>query len=193
MEIVKYEINKNILTIGFKENDSKGNPFIVYTQVFYDTSKTKQELLQSAYEQCRSAIEYEKTQTEHCIVSDTQGEDFIPEISKVTKLQIDFTSLSGKALDQYENTVSTNITFSIEGTDKAIIKDGKITEQIVVADTEYNVVATYENLVEKQKRTIFASKIIPTQVLESDKQMANFILDTTNRLDVIEKKINGGA
>lgn len=193
MQIIKYEANKNILTVGFKDIDTSENNFVVYTQIPVDSTKAKQELLQRAYKQCKNSIDYEKTQTEHNLTTDETGDEFTPEVSKLTKLQIDFENLKGVALDQYGDIVSTEIVFTVEGTDKAVIKDGKIVEQLVAADTEYNIVATYESLAEKQKKVIYAPKVIPTQVSETDKQVANFILDTTNRLDTIEKKINGGA
>ena len=84
MKVVKYEIDKNILTVGFAEND-----FIVYTQLAYNATKTKQELLQKAYEQCKSAIDYEKTQEEHAFEWDGKGgEDFTPALPKAKSIEL---------------------------------------------------------------------------------------------------------
>lgn len=188
MQIVKYEINKNILTIGYKENN-----FVVYSQIVYDATKTKEELLQNAYIQCRNAIEYEETQTEHSLLTEEKGEEFIPEQSKTVKLVADFNNFTGKVLDQYGETISANTIFTIEGANKAKIENGKIVEQPVIADTEYFIVAKCGDFIEKQKRVIYAPKVVQPQVSENEIQLASFILDTTSRIENIEKKINGGV
>lgn len=158
MQIVKYEFNKNILTVGFKESD-----FVVYSQIFYDESKTKDNLLQEAYIQCRSAIEYEKTQIEHSFITETEGEEFIPQPPIPIRLNVDFITLTGKVLDQYGDVYSTDIILSVEGTDKARIDGKTIIEDFVTVDTEYFIVAKFEGLEEKQKRVIYAPKIVEPQ------------------------------
>jgi len=84
LKVVKYEVNKHILTVGFNVAD-----FVVYTDIYYDENKTKQELLQQAYEQCRKSIEYEKTQEEPSILWDgEEGEVFVPEDPKVSMVKL---------------------------------------------------------------------------------------------------------
>lgn len=150
MQTIKYEINKNILTVGFNEAI-----FVVYADVPYDSSKTKQELLQQAYEQCRNAIEYEKTQEEPSIlfkpIADEEYEEFVPEEPKATKIIADFNNLVGEVLDQYGEFYSNDIKFYIDDTNKAKIENNKIIEEKVEKDIEYFIVAEYGELREKAK------------------------------------------
>lgn len=149
MQVVKYEINNNSLTVGFKVDD-----FVVYSQIAYDKNKTKSRLLQQAYIQCKKAIEYEKTLEEHSFTSDEVGSIFVPEAPKPAKLKIDFNNLSGVVLDQYGDNYSSEVAFTIYGTDKAKIESGVIIEDVVEGDTEYHIVASYGSLTETEKRVI---------------------------------------
>lgn len=145
MQIVKYETNKNILTVGFKEKD-----FVVYAQIFNDTQKTKQELLQKAYKQCKKSIDYEKTLTEHSLVTELDGEEFIPEIPKFDFLEIDvpkyiefeenqesiIVELNSITKDQYGDGVNVNVIYSstvgvIENNTLTIPKVNEITDVVI--------------------------------------------------------------
>lgn len=175
MQIVKYEINKDILTVGFKVDD-----FIVYSQIAYDNDKSKNELLQSAYEECKKAIDYEKTLSQHSFITDKEGEEFTPEEAKPAKLIVDFNNLTGKVLDQYGDIYSEEVEFSIEDTDKARIEDNEVVEEEVEETTEYYVVAKYNDLEKKQKRIIFASE--PDRVNELREEILTH-LSRINELD----------
>lgn len=85
LEIVKYEVERGILTVGFKDVEHR---FVVYTSLAYDETKTKDELLQQAYIQARPAIEYERTLKEHSITTNQKGEPFTPEPPKPNKIII---------------------------------------------------------------------------------------------------------
>lgn len=142
MQIVKYQINKDILTVGFKVDN-----FIVYSQIAYDENKTKDELLQLAYIQAKTSIEYEKTLDEHSFVTDEEGVVFVPEQPKPLKLDVDFSSLTGKVLDQYGDIYSEEgIDFYIEGTDKVKIENGEIIVDYIEDTIEYKIVAKYGDL-----------------------------------------------
>lgn len=82
------------------------------------------------------------------------------------KLDVDFNNLIGNILDQYGDVFSTDITFSIEGTDKARIQDTSIIEEDVREDIEYYIVAKYKELEEKQKRIIEVKKPTEVEMLE---------------------------
>lgn len=164
MQIVEYEINKNILIVGFKVDN-----FIVYSQIAYDENKTKHELIQLAYEQVKQTIDYEKTLEKHSFITDIEGEEFIPEEPKPKYLEIDFNALTGTVLDQYRDVYSTDIKFIIEGTDKARIEENTIIENIAEEDTEYFVVARYGDLEERQKRIIHAP--VPDKIGELENQL----------------------
>ncbi|MGO5076203.1 hypothetical protein ACTQ4K_20305, partial [Clostridium sporogenes] len=107
MQIVKYSIDDNILTVGFKEDN-----FVVYSSISYDNTLFKNELLQKAYLQIKDVIEYEKTLDQHSFITEETGEEFIPEQSKLNKLEVDFNKLQGKVIDQYGNVISTDVIFS---------------------------------------------------------------------------------
>ncbi|ASN72267.1 hypothetical protein 10S12_5 [uncultured Caudovirales phage] len=167
MQIIEYKIEGNILTVGFKEDN-----FVVYSQIAHDNEKSKQELLQKAYEQCKSSIDYEKTLEEHSITTDKEGEEFIPQGPYASKLEIDFNSLTGKVLDQYNDLYSPDIIFCIEGTDKAKIRDNIIIEESTEQDVEYYVVAKYMDLEERQKRIIYAPRPQePNKIEELEKEI----------------------
>jgi hypothetical protein len=188
VKIIKYEINKNILTVGFNEDN-----FVVYSSIAYDPNKTKQELLQQAYIQCKDAIEYEKTQDEPSILWNSGGdeeyeeyEEFTPEEPKANKLVVDFNNLTGEVLDQYCELYSTEVTFYIEGTDKAKIENNTVVESEVETDTEYFIAAKYNELVEKQKRIIYAPIIVDEPVDDEKIAMAEAIVDLNNRIQKLE-------
>lgn len=180
MQIIKYELNNNILAVGFKEDN-----FVVYVDIAYDSSLSKQELLQRAYIQVKSIIEYEKTQVEHSIIMVETGEGFIPETPKPTRLIIDFCRLKGKTLDQYGEVYSTDTAFSVEVTDKAIIQNEQIIEQEVSVDTY--IVAKYNDLVEKQKRTIYTPKTAKEPVNNNLADVYEAIIGLDNRISKIEE------
>lgn len=177
MQIVKYDIQDNIVEVGFKE----GN-FVVYTQIAYDENKTKQELLQLAYIQAKSSIDYEKTLDKHSFISEEEGEKFIPDIPKPTKVDVNFNELKGEVLDQYGDVYSTSVEFSIERTDKARIEDNTIIEDEVEEDEEYFIVARYNDLEEKQKRVIYVSK--PSELDLLQQQISDISRNSANKHEV---------
>lgn len=150
IQVVEYKINNNNLLVGFKVDN-----FVVYSQVAYDENKTKNELLQLAYQKCKKAIDYEKTLSQHSFVIEEEGEEFIPENPKPAKLVIDFNNLTGKVLDQYGDIYSEEVEFSIEGTDKIVLSDNGITiVDEIEGEIEYYIVAKYRDLQERQKRIL---------------------------------------
>ena len=74
---------------------------------------------------------------------------------KEARLDADFYGLTGKVYDKYGDVMDLPITFTIEGTDKAKIEDGKLVEEEVDEKVEYEIVATVGDLVEKQQRVIY--------------------------------------
>ena len=152
MQIVKYEMKKNILVVGFKEVG-----FVVYSQLFFDETKTREVLLQDAYIQVRSAIEYEKTQAEHSITTDETGEEFIPEIPRVAKVIIDsediqsyFSCLqtgdltqqfTAKVYDQYGDEINKAVSFTLDTTPANVtLSNGLLT--VVQVDNDYDLILT---------------------------------------------------
>ena len=177
MQVVKYDIQDNILEVGFKEDN-----FVVYTQIGYDENKTKEELLQLAYIQAKPSIDYEKTLDRHSFITKKEGEEFIPENPKPSKLNVDFNNLSGEILDQYGDIYSTNIDFFIEGTDKARIENDIVIVDEVEEDEEYFVVAKYDNLEERQYRTIYA--LVPSEFELLQQQISEVDNNTAKRHEI---------
>ena len=171
MQIVKYEINKNILTVGFKEDN-----FVVYAQVGFDENKTKDELVQLAYIQAKPSIKYEKTLNEHSFITDEVGEVFIPELPKPTNLDVNFDSLTGKVLDQYGNVFDGEVIFTIDS-DVARIEDGTIVEDEVEEDTEYKIIASYNDLIVQENRIIHPFTPNETDILKYEIEELRQVID----------------
>ncbi|MBA4509920.1 hypothetical protein H1057_18035 [Clostridium sporogenes] len=181
MQIVKYSVEDKALIVGFKEND-----FVVYTTIEFEEHLSKQELLQKAYLQVRETIKFERTQTEHSFTTDLTGEEFIPQESQVEKMYVDFNNLTGQVVDQYGNVISKEIIFTVEGTNKAKIKNNKIVEDEVEKDTEYYIIAKYKDLEKRQKRIIYCTKIVEERIDPEKIVIAEAIVDLNNRVQKLE-------
>ena len=185
MQIVKYEEQENSILVGFKKHN-----FVVYGMIGKIEGLTKEQHLQKLYEQCKSAIDYEEERylqgKSNSILTELEGEEFVPEEPKPLSLVADFNSLTGKVLDQYRKLYSIDVIFSIEGTDKAKIENNTVVESEVEENVEYSVVAKYNELVEKQKRIIYAPIIVDEPVDDEKVAMAEAIVDLDNRITILE-------
>lgn len=129
MQIVKYEVLRGILTVGFRVDN-----FVVFSTIPHDDSKTKGELLQEAYKRVKKTIDYERTQTEHSFVTYEEGEVFIPDAPIVSKIVIEgdrvvqfsdaeteskTVELTAIAFDQYGAPIST--AFDWQGADGGVL------------------------------------------------------------------------
>lgn len=165
MQIIKYEINKNILTVVFKENDINTNVFVVYTDIAYDSNLTKEQLLQNAYIQCKSAIDYEKTQTDHTITTDIVGDDFVPDSPKVSNVVIDKNNIvscfncleSGnltqqyvaKVYDQYGDIINNTVDFILDTIPENVtLVNGLFTVGQIDNDYNLTLTATYNGVLD---------------------------------------------
>ena len=194
---MKYEIDKNILTVGFAEND-----FIVYTQLAYDNTKTKQELLQKAYEQCKSAIDYEKTQEEHAFEWDgVGGEEFVPEPhnAKIVELIADRYShqfelgqetveivLSVEVQDQYGEAYDGAVQFA---TTLGSVAGNILTIPKVDVFTKVEVTASSGGVEDTKELFIYPyvePQIVDERVDEEITAMAEAIIDLDSRLSALE-------
>lgn len=171
IQIISYEVEKSILIVGFKVND-----FVVYSSIGYDSKKTKQQLLQLAYEQVKQTIDYEKTLDEHSFVTEEGGEEFTPEPPKPTKLDVNFDSLTGKVLDQYGNVFDGEVIFTIDS-DVARIEDGIIVEDEVEEDTEYKIIASYNDLIVQENRIIYLLIPSETDILKNEIEELKQVID----------------
>lgn len=192
MKVVKYEIDKNILTVGFAESN-----FIVYTQLANDTTLTKQELLQKAYEQCKSAIDYEKTQEEHAFEWDgVGGEEFVPESpnAKIVELIADRyfhqfeigqetveIALSADVKDQYDETYDGAVQFA---TTYGNISENTLIIPSVTEHTEVVITAEIEGI--SDTKTIQLFPYIEPQVIQPEPTVEDYLLDLDYRISCIK-------
>lgn len=82
-------------------------------------------------------------------------DDLILPKPKEKTMDIDFYNLTGKVYDQYGEPMDKEISFEVQGTDKARIENNKIIEEEVEEITSYFIVAKCGELVEKQERFIY--------------------------------------
>lgn len=197
MQIVKYEVNDDLLIVGFKEMN-----FVVYSQIPYYSGLTKQQLLQKAYEQCKHAIDYEKTQTKHSFEWDgVDGEEFVPEPpkAKIVELTADRYShqfelgqetveivLSVKVQDQYGE--------AHDGTVQFVTTLGSVTDNILTIPkvdvfTKVEVTAICDGVEDTKEFFIYPyvePQIVGEHVDEEIIAMAEAIIDLDSRLSALE-------
>ena len=197
MKVIKYEVGRNILTVGFAESN-----FIVYTQLANDTTLTKQELLQKAYEQCKPAIDYEKTQADHSFEWDgVGGEEFVPEPpnAKIVELIADRYShqfeigqetveivLSVEVQDQYGE--------AYDGVVQFVTTLGSVTGNILTIPkvdvfTKVEVTASCDGVEDTKELFIYPyvePQIVDEHVDEEIIAMAEAIIDLDSRLSALE-------
>jgi len=190
---VKYEIDKNVLTVGFAEDN-----FIVYTQLAYDTTFTKQELLQKAYEQCKPAIDYEKTQVEHSFEWDgVGGEEFVPLSPKAKSIElildksfIQFEAnqetteiaLSANVKDQYGETYDGAVQFA---TTLGSVVGNILTIPKVDVFTKVEVTASSGG-VEDTKELFIYPYVEPQVILEPTPTIEDYLFNLDYRISCIE-------
>lgn len=87
LQIIDYQETEATVLVGFKKHN-----FAVYGQIGKIEGFTKEQHLQKLYEQCKSAIDYETERYNqgkpNSIVTDLEGEEFIPELPKIKTLQL---------------------------------------------------------------------------------------------------------
>ena len=202
MQVIKYETNKNILTVGFKDIDTAGNNFVVYTQIHTDSTKTKQELCQQAYEQCRSAIDFEKTQTEHGLITDETGDEFTPEVSKAITIEINGQNViqsnnttvtsqyTAMVKNQYDEVLNDTVTWSIEPAveNVSINAAGLISVGIITADKDIALKVTCGDINNTLNVKILKPQVIKESVDDDKVAMAEALIDLNTRLKALESK-----
>ncbi|MBC8590600.1 hypothetical protein [Wansuia hejianensis] len=175
IQVIDYKEVDNIISAGFKKHN-----FVVYGQIGNIEGFTKKQYLQALYEQCKAAIDYETDRFNqglpNHLVSKEEGETFIPDHPKPTTLRIDFDNLSGVVLDQYGDVYSTNVEFTIEGTNRVRIEGNRVIEDEVEESEEYQIVAKYSDLVETQSRTV--NVIYPDNIESLEQSIAELTLET---------------
>lgn len=97
IQVINYRETDNSITTGFKKYN-----FVVYGEIGIIEGFTKEQYLQKLYEQCKSSIDYETERynqgSPNSIVTDLEGEEFIPEEPKLRILKL----LLGKEYVEFE-------------------------------------------------------------------------------------------
>ena len=196
MQIVKYEIIDNILTVGFKEDN-----FVVYSSIAYDESKNKNELLQQAYKQIKHTIDYERTLDKHSFTTEEEGEVFVPEAPRANeiKLSVDTYHIQFEELqetanvillteikDQYGDDYTGNINFT---TTYGTIEDNILTVPKVTEYTEVIVSAEINGITDTITIQVYpyAKPQIVDEFIDEEKiAIAEAIIDLDARISTIE-------
>ena len=149
MKLLKYEKQGNNVFVAFLQDN------ILKSATVADGGRNREEILQDAY----------------ILAKDQVGEEILMEDITLPepvlkRIKVDFNTLTGIALDQYGDEIEQEITFEVEGTDKARIEGGELIEDTVENDVSYFIVAKAGDLEERQERTIYAP-VVP-QPSEAD-------------------------
>lgn len=203
LEIVKYEVEKGILTVGFKDVE-KG--FVVYASVPYDENKSKDQLIQEAYIQAYPSIKYERSLDTHSITTNETGLPFTPEPSHPARIEIqapdkiEFTSeemeetsapVNVLVYDQYGELYDTEVSLF---TDLGTIEEGILKIPKVDSYREATITATVGNLTESKIIQVFPYYLPvndnPSGISNEMIFMAEAIVDLESRLTALEQRLS---
>lgn len=112
-------------------------------------NRNKEEILKDAY------ILLKNTERVRFDGNIDDCEDLILPASKEKFMNINFYNLTGKVYDQYGEEMVKEISFTIEGTNKAKIENGKLVEEDVEEMTPYFIVAKCGDIEKKEERFIY--------------------------------------
>lgn len=144
MKILKYETFGKDTIVSILFDDGTYN----VTKIL-DNSRPREEILKDGYIILKNTERYPYT-------GDTKDlEDLILPTPTLTFIAVDFYDFYGKAYDQYGEEIQADITFEIQGTDKARIENGKLITEEVQEETSFFIVAKCGTLEEKQERTLY--------------------------------------
>lgn len=167
MKLLKYidDGNRALVAILFDDNTYAETTVI-------SKNRDKQDILKDAYiiSKNKEKFTFEGNKDEY--------EDLVLEAPKPNTLDVNFYELSGKVYDQYGNEIQAEITFSVEGTDKAKIENGKLVEEDVEEMTPYFIVAKCSELQQKEEKIIYPVN-----------KRTNTELDLEKRLEATEKAV----
>ncbi len=112
-------------------------------------NRSKEDILKDAYILLRNVdrVRFDGNKDDY--------EDLVLEAPKPNTLDVNFYNLSGKAYDQYGNEIQAEITFSVEGTDKAKIEKSELIEEEVTEITSFFIVAKCGDIEKKEERFIY--------------------------------------
>lgn len=178
MKILKYETYGKDTVVAILFDDGTYN----VTKIL-DNSRPKEEILKDGYIILKNSERYP-------YVGDTKDlEDLMLPTPTPTFMKVDFYNLTGKVFDQYGDEIFKDITFEIQGTNKAKIENNKLITEEVTEITSYFIIAKCGNLEEKQERKLYPKpeepKPQPDMTATLFKEVANLKIDA-----IKDKQIN---
>ena len=112
-----------------------------------------------------------------------------PQSVATTIINVDFNNFTADIYDQFGDKMNVDVTFEIEGTG-ARIENGKIVEDEVTEDTSYFIVARYENLEERQERTVYAPREVkPSEIDIMNKKVELLASENEAKDDLLQEII----
>lgn len=144
MKLIEYQNIENYKKVSLLFNNNK-----YATTYIVDDNRPKNEILKDAY------ILLKNADKKDYIGDISKLEDIELERPKVTNLDVDFYNLTVKVYDQYGDEIQEQVSFTIEGTDKARIENNNVIEEEVEKETSFFIVAKVGTLEERQERTIY--------------------------------------
>lgn len=144
MKLIQYEDDGNRATVAILFDDNTYSETTVISK-----NRDKQDILKDAYiiSKNKEKFTFEGNKDDY--------EDLVLEAPKPNTLDINFYNLSGKAYDQYGNEIQAEITFSVEGTDKAKIEKNELIEEEVTEITSFFIVAKCGDVEKREERFIY--------------------------------------
>ena len=173
MKLLNYEDdgNRALVAILFDNNTYAETTVI-------SKNRDKQDILKDAYiiSKNKEKFTFEGNKDEY--------EDLVLESPKPNTLDVNFYELSGKVYDQYGNEIQAEITFSVEGTDKAKIEKGELIEEEVTEITSSFIVAKCGDIEKREERFIYP-KVKPK---EPPKKEPNEVEKLEAKVNVLEEQ-----
>lgn len=172
MKLLQYidDGNRALVAILFDDN--------TYTETtIVSTKRNKKDILKDAYILSKN-IERKKFDGNM-----DDYEDLILEESKPNSLDVNFYDFTGKVYDQYGEEVKKEISFSIEGTDKAKIENNKLIEEEVKELTSYFIVAKCGDVEKREERFIY-----PKNEAQEHKKEPTETEKLTAKVNVLEEQ-----
>lgn len=112
-------------------------------------NRSKEDILKDAYILLKNA---ERVRFEGDV---KDYDDLILPPPKEKSIDVNFYDLTGKVFDQYGEVMDKEISFEVQGSDKARIENNKVIEGEVIEETSYFIVASCGELVQKEERFIY--------------------------------------
>lgn len=114
-------------------------------------NRSKEDILKDAYILLKNAerVRFEGNSKDY--------DDLILPAPREKSIDVNFYALTGKVFDQYGEVMDKEISFEVQGSDKARIENNKVVEEEVEEMTSYFIVASCGELVQKEERFIYPS------------------------------------